>query len=1402
MEEANQKQNLSFQIAQLEEEYNNYIDSSEVVMEYYKNQQTSGLDKHFLKIEEWLDQDVKGKQNLPLVIEAEDGVGKKTLLVKWIGYHNANKKGRYQDIIIPHFAMVGGNNSNYFYAIYRILVKLRELLNIGQKVELLEEKLRKYFAYWLDICNSHIENQILKEAKTLYNRVILIFEGVNHFVDQGNGIPKEANVSFWLPQFFPSRIKVILTASKNSGAMQYLQKINAQIIQIKVEPKIIEKMIETHKKRKTFLSDSLKDKLLNILSQTKCEMSSIFCKTFLSLLIPYPSVGIIGESDVRPEAIETLVSQIDMSKLQEVTSLEDLVNFILDHYQAKMFKDQEKFIKMLLCFTITQKGLIIQEALTICQLNENDWKIFLVFFKVYLMHYKEYWIINNDIFKSIIQKRYIKENSSVPKLHEEIADHLNKSTNSIRKLEEQTYHLFMAKTYFKLKEIVSAIENFLLLFNPNNKYDLCRYWQKLEEQGFDPVIEYNKAIEGFAMQYHPSSEDIFRIIVQVSRFLKEFCDFETYYTPSFRHPPIQGIEDELDDIGLLNELYRMNLCYIIDANPIKIGNNDENYKSPQERINEKIEKLKSKQVLQKDQKQTKKPGKEEDIKKTQPTISLLEKKKKPQILTKLEKLNVDIPYNREQVKKFFEEKIGISSVQEEKLREKESEEAKIYQKLENGQISMRDLDINLSKDEDIQLKKPGQLKLTHNQIQVKKLEEQSLVSERKPTDYYYKRWIWIQFPWVCLSVHSDYSAKMKQCFAKATEYMSVQEEKAFTKQALKIAIEAKLKKKMMYQKQEDLNTTNIFNDKELSVIPVKQEQNTSILTLMRQQNELPGVKGFRREKSLADNTINNQNHKSTYREVKSTKMHTTSLQFFITEDQMSLSQIHKEIEEQKKQQQQNQVDKKQTTLPAISKTQEVSLNTTMRIIDKSKMQKEKYKQFNPETINKSSQSILPRLKSEIALHNGKELYIMLQQAKDLKKELDNIIYQNQAATKKLANLRTLQHNEGFGTDVDTVSQIQDKIENLKKLREEAEHDYLLSMVQDSRLRIIIKISGDNRSYNEEWIRDLNYLQCNLNKLIKYEKQDIIKMETEIKQIHTIHIQYVDAFNNNMNYSKQMIDQINKTVRQKEDFDHFFQQSDSIIQQQSSEKMQKLQQQYAQNEDKEQQRVKRIQLEKNSKAISDKLEVLRSTMAHVSQYIEIENPDYSKEQNFVEFLNQLEIKTSLEAKISFQEDLLSDLHLKLHKQKMYLDTFKNANSNEHKKQREKTIKYIQGKVQGNETIQMLIEKRDLQLKQNQAKEKQKNKLQLSLLDYKISIKNIRSKIQQSKLKNQSEQGTAIKITLINDIYEDLTKRQNFIKEKLGEEMFQQFLNKKLDFNKVYKAAFKYHQDPTLTQMEPY
>lgn len=46
--------------------------------------------------------------------------------------------------------------------------------------------------------------------------------------------------------------------------------------------------------------------------------------------------------------------------------------------------------------------------------------------------------------------------------------------------------------------------------------------------------------------------------------MKEFSDFETYNTPEFRHPPINGILEELEDIGLLNEIVGLKLYYNMD----------------------------------------------------------------------------------------------------------------------------------------------------------------------------------------------------------------------------------------------------------------------------------------------------------------------------------------------------------------------------------------------------------------------------------------------------------------------------------------------------------------------------------------------------------------------------------------------------------------------------------------------------------------------------------------------------------------------------------------------------------------------------------------------------------------------------------------------------------------------
>ena len=60
-------------------------------------------------------------------------------------------------MVITHFTSAGGVNTDYFYTIYRMLVKLRGMFKIGFKVELVEEKIRNSFNFWLQLIEDSIK---------------------------------------------------------------------------------------------------------------------------------------------------------------------------------------------------------------------------------------------------------------------------------------------------------------------------------------------------------------------------------------------------------------------------------------------------------------------------------------------------------------------------------------------------------------------------------------------------------------------------------------------------------------------------------------------------------------------------------------------------------------------------------------------------------------------------------------------------------------------------------------------------------------------------------------------------------------------------------------------------------------------------------------------------------------------------------------------------------------------------------------------------------------------------------------------------------------------------------------------------------------------------------------------
>ncbi len=128
--------------------------------------------------------------------------------------------------------------------------------------------------------------------------------------------------------------------------------------------------------------------------------------------------------------------------------------------------------------TVTNKGLSKKELAKIIGFDEQQWLLFFAVYQSMISSYNGFFQIMSKDFKAKIFDMFVQkgESSKISQLHLEIADVVEKSPNSIRRLEELQFHLSMGKSYFRLKETLADIENFLLMFNPQNKYDLCRYW--------------------------------------------------------------------------------------------------------------------------------------------------------------------------------------------------------------------------------------------------------------------------------------------------------------------------------------------------------------------------------------------------------------------------------------------------------------------------------------------------------------------------------------------------------------------------------------------------------------------------------------------------------------------------------------------------------------------------------------------------------------------------------------------------------------------------------------------------------------------------------------------------------------------------------------------------------------
>lgn len=93
------------------------------MLDHYQSKKVwPGQEKHTIKINGWLEDD----SDKPLVFKTEPGCGMKTILGQWErGVRQSNHNRKEKILTIMHFASGGSNDSNYFYSLYQIIIRLK-----------------------------------------------------------------------------------------------------------------------------------------------------------------------------------------------------------------------------------------------------------------------------------------------------------------------------------------------------------------------------------------------------------------------------------------------------------------------------------------------------------------------------------------------------------------------------------------------------------------------------------------------------------------------------------------------------------------------------------------------------------------------------------------------------------------------------------------------------------------------------------------------------------------------------------------------------------------------------------------------------------------------------------------------------------------------------------------------------------------------------------------------------------------------------------------------------------------------------------------------------------------------------------------------------------------------------
>lgn len=145
-------------------------------------------------------------------------------------------------------------------------------------------------------------------------KIILVIEGIDKFTEK-DGIT-ESRLKFWLPKYFPTRFRVIVTAARGSQTYDYLKTQKCPILELVTSNNTLELLLNSFKNRSFLMDADFVDKFMQILKKRVKEGSireNLFLKVAVGSLCPYETPGILTFEQISALRMRSIISGIDPS---------------------------------------------------------------------------------------------------------------------------------------------------------------------------------------------------------------------------------------------------------------------------------------------------------------------------------------------------------------------------------------------------------------------------------------------------------------------------------------------------------------------------------------------------------------------------------------------------------------------------------------------------------------------------------------------------------------------------------------------------------------------------------------------------------------------------------------------------------------------------------------------------------------------------------------------------------------------------------------------------------------------------------------------------------------------------------------------------------------------------------